>query len=131
MKAAVLLRPGRLELREVPRPYPEPRDVLVRITAVGLCGTDLHIFAGHANYNHDARGLPIPLSEEPQILGHEIVGVVEEPGTSVADLRPGDSVVLDQGRNCVSEARAAVCEYCASGDSHQCEFYREDRKSVV
>jgi threonine dehydrogenase-like Zn-dependent dehydrogenase len=125
MRAAVLLRPGRIEVRDVPRPHPEAHEVLVRVTAVGLCGTDQHIFAGHANYNHDARGLPIPLTEAPQILGHEIAGVVEELGTSVADLRPGDRVVLDQGRNCVSEARSAVCEYCASGDSHQCEFYRE------
>src|SRR5207253_9343120 len=58
-------------------------------------------------------------------LGHEIAGVVEETGGAVDDLGVGDRVVVDQGRNCVSEARSPRCEYCASGDSHQCAFYRE------
>jgi threonine dehydrogenase-like Zn-dependent dehydrogenase len=125
MKAAVLVQPGQIELRDVPCPAPGPREVLVRVTGVGLCGTDLHIFAGHANYNRDRRGRAIPLPTEPQILGHEIAGVVEEAGSDVADLRADDPVVVDQGRNCVSEARSSRCEYCASGDSHQCAFYRE------
>jgi L-iditol 2-dehydrogenase len=125
MIAAVLEAPGRIEVREVAREGPGPRDVLVRVTAVGLCGTDFHIAAGHANYSRDARGRPIPLAVAPQILGHEIAGVVEAAGTDVRDLAPGDRVVVDQGRSCVSEARSPLCEYCASGDSHQCEFYRE------
>jgi L-iditol 2-dehydrogenase len=125
MRAAVLVDVGRIEVRDVPCPPPEPREVLVRVTAVGLCGTDLHIFAGHANYNRDARGRLIPLAEQPQILGHEIAGVVEAVGAAARDLEPGDRVVIDQGRNCVSEARSPRCEYCASGDSHQCEAYRE------
>jgi L-iditol 2-dehydrogenase len=125
VKAAVLVDVGQIVVRDVPCPDPRPRDVLVRVTAVGLCGTDLHIFAGHANYNRDAQGRPIELSEQPQILGHEIAGVVEAAGATVDDLRPGDRVVVDQGRNCVSEARSPLCEYCASGDSHQCAFYRE------
>jgi threonine dehydrogenase-like Zn-dependent dehydrogenase len=43
----------------------------------------------------------------------------------VEDLRPGTRGVVDQGRTCVGERRADQCEYCATGDSHQCEFYRE------
>jgi L-iditol 2-dehydrogenase len=125
VKAAVLVDIGRIEVRDVPRQDPGPRDVLVRVTAVGLCGTDFHIFAGHANYNRDDRGRPIPLARQPQILGHEIAGVVEAAGASVRDLRPGERVVVDQGRNCVSAARSPLCEYCASGDSHQCERYAE------
>jgi threonine dehydrogenase-like Zn-dependent dehydrogenase len=125
VRAAVLVDIGRIELRDVPREDPGPRDVLVRVTAVGLCGTDFHIFAGHANYNRDERGRSIPLARQPQILGHEIAGVVEAAGASVRDLRPGERVVVDQGRNCVSEARSPLCEYCATGDSHQCEHYRE------
>ena len=125
MKAAVLVDVGRIEVRDVATPRPRPHEVLVRVAAVGLCGTDLHIFAGHGNYNRDERGDPIPLAREPQILGHEIAGVVEETGTSVRDLGPGDRVVVDQGRSCVSEGRSPACEYCASGDSHQCELYRE------
>ena len=125
MRAVVLSGVNRLEVRDVPSPAPLPHEVRVRVAAVGLCGTDLHIVAGHANYNRDASGRLISLSEEPQILGHEIAGVVEDVGRDVTDLRPGDRVVIDQGRNCVSEHRSPLCEYCATGDSHQCEQYRE------
>jgi len=99
--------------------------VRVRVAAVGLCGTDLHIFGGEANYNMDERGQPISLRQLPQILGHEIAGEVVELGAGVRDVRVGDLVALDQGVNCVSRGRAPLCEYCASGDSHQCELYAE------
>ena len=125
MKASVLCDVRRLEVRDVPRPAISPYEVLVKTTAVGLCGTDVHIFAGHANYNTNEYDQPIPLTVQPQILGHEISGVVEEVGSAIEDLRGGDRVVIDQGLNCVSRRREALCEYCATGNSHQCEFYRE------
>jgi L-iditol 2-dehydrogenase len=125
MRAVALTGVNRLEVRDVSSPPPAPHEVRLRVAAVGVCGTDLHIVAGHANYNRDAAGRVIPFSEEPQILGHEIAGVVDEVGRGVADLRAGDRVVVDQGRNCVSEHRAPLCEYCETGDSHQCEQYRE------
>jgi L-iditol 2-dehydrogenase len=125
MRAAVLVDVGRLEVRHVPRVTPGPHEVTVRVQAVGICGTDLHIVSGHANYNVDEHGRPRPLREHPQILGHEIAGVVSEVGVDVRDLQPGDRVVVDQGRSCVSEHRLTWCEYCRTGDSHQCEHYRE------
>ncbi len=125
MKACVLLDVGRIEVREVAAPRVSPRDVLLRVSAVGICGTDTHIFAGHANYNTDSSGKKIPLTVEPQILGHEICGIVEQVGSEVQDLKPGDRVVVDQGLNCMSTHRQPLCEYCQSGDSHQCAFYRE------
>ena len=125
MRASVLFDVGQLELRDVPFPQVAPADVLVRVTAVGLCGTDFHIFAGHSNYNTDERGALIPLNKQPQILGHEIVGVVEQAGAAATGLSPGDRVVLDQGLNCQSAGRSPLCEYCETGDSHQCAFYRE------
>ena len=125
MKASVLCDVQRLEVRDVPRPVISPYEVLVRTTAVGLCGTDKHIFGGHANYNTNEVGQQIPLAVQPQILGHEIAGVVEEAGSAITDLRPGDRVVIDQGLNCVSRRREMLCEYCRTGNSHQCEFYRE------
>ena len=125
MRASVLCDVRRLEVRDVPLPVVGPRDVLVRTTAVGLCGTDLHIFSGEGNYNVDDRGVPIPLTVQPQILGHEIAGTIEELGAEVRDLAVGDRVVLDQGISCVGAARTPLCEYCATGHSHQCEFYRE------
>ncbi len=125
MRAVVLSAPGRLEVRSVPAPELSAHEVRVRVQAVGVCGTDLHIVAGHANYSFDERGRPIPFEVHPQILGHEITGVIEEIGRDVQAVQVGDRVVVDQGRTCVSEGREQLCEYCASGDSHQCEFYRE------
>jgi len=125
MRASVLCDVGRLEVRDIPRPVISAHEVLVRVGAVGICGTDAHIFAGHANYNTNERGLPIPLALQPQILGHEISGTIEEVGQAVTDLKAGDRVVVDQGLNCVSRRRDILCDYCRTGDSHQCEFYRE------
>ena len=125
MKACVLCDVGRIEVREVPQPRMGACDVLLRIAAVGICGTDAHIFSGHANYNTDSTGKNIPLSAQPQILGHEISGQVAEVGGEVRDLAVDDRVVMDQGLNCVSTNREPRCEYCLSGDSHQCAFYTE------
>jgi L-iditol 2-dehydrogenase len=125
MRACVLHDVRRLEVRDVPIPRPRPNDVLLRVAAVGLCGTDLHIYGGEANYNTDERGQPIPLSCQPQILGHEIAGEVVELGAAVRDLRLGDRVAVDQGLNCRSRDRTTLCEYCATGDSHQCDTYAE------
>jgi L-iditol 2-dehydrogenase len=125
MKASVLCDVHRLEVRDIPRPAISPYEVLIRVAAVGLCGTDAHIFAGHANYNTNEYGQPIPLALQPQILGHEITGVVEQVGAAVSDLREGDRVVIDQGLNCISRRHEVLCEYCRTDNSHQCEFYRE------
>lgn len=125
MRAAVLVDVGQIELRDVPIVPPAAHEVLVKVEAVGLCGTDLHIVAGHANYNRDALGRPRPLAAHPQILGHEIAGVVAEAGSSARGLSPGTRVVVDQGRTCISELRRPLCEYCYTGDSHQCEHYAE------
>ena len=125
MKASVLCDVGRLEVRDIPRPAISAYEVLIRVSAVGLCGTDVHIFAGHANYNTNEYGQPIPLALQPQILGHEITGIVEQAGSAVDDLREGDRVVIDQGLNCVSRRHEVLCDYCRTANSHQCEFYRE------
>ncbi len=125
MKACVLCDVGRIEVRDVAQPRVGAGDVLLRISAVGICGTDAHIFSGHANYNTDAAGKNVPLSVQPQILGHEISGEIFEVGGEVRDLAVGDRVVIDQGLNCVSARREPPCEYCWSGDSHQCAFYTE------
>jgi len=125
MRAAALVAPRRIELIDVPRPALGPHDVRLAPAAVGVCGTDLHIWSGESNFHLDERGAPIPLARAPQVLGHEITGTVLEVGAAVRDLAAGERVVVDQGRNCKSERREPACEYCASGHSHQCEFYTE------
>lgn len=125
MRASVLVDVGRMEVRDIPEPEVRPHDVLVAPQAVGLCGTDFHIHGGEMNFNCDERGAPIPLAETPQVLGHEIAGTVLEVGPEVRDLAAGDRVVLDQGINCTSARREVACEYCATGDSHQCAHYVE------
>lgn len=125
MKAAVLEDVCKMAVRQVPDPEIAPHEILLQVRAVGVCGTDLHLFQGHGNYNTDSTGRTIPLREHPQILGHEFSGEVLEVGREVSDLRPGDRVLCDQGRNCHSQKRRPLCSYCASGDSHQCAFYQE------
>jgi L-iditol 2-dehydrogenase len=84
---------------------------LLKVGGVGLCGTDFHIFEGHANYHTDAQGRPIPLSEQAQIMGHEFCGTVVELGSAVSDLKVGDRVVVDQGLNCSAATVEELCEY--------------------
>src|SRR5207253_799795 len=80
MRAAVLEGVEKMVVRKVVDPAPLPNEVLLRVKAVGVCGTDLHLFRGHGNYHLDSRGRPIPLEEQPQILGHEFSVEVVEAG---------------------------------------------------
>lgn len=125
MKAAVLQDVEKLAVQQVPDPVLAPNEVMLRVKAVGVCGTDLHIYRGHGNYNLDAQGRHIPLTEQPQILGHEFSGEIVEVGKEAAGLNVGDRVLCDQGINCVSRGRQPLCPYCATGNSHQCETYGE------
>jgi L-iditol 2-dehydrogenase len=125
MKAAVLQDVEKLAVQQVPDPVLAPNEVMIRVKAVGVCGTDLHIYRGHGNYNLDAQGRHIPLSEQPQILGHEFSGEIVEMGRAAAGLNVGDRVLCDQGINCFSRGRQPLCPYCATGNSHQCESYGE------
>jgi L-iditol 2-dehydrogenase len=115
----------RLVLKTVANPTLQQDSVLLRVAAVGICGTDFHIYSGHSNYHLDIDGRPIPLAESPQILGHEFAAVVEAIGDRVTRCEPGDLVVVDQVLSCVSQGRTDPCEYCQTGDSHQCEFAQE------
>jgi threonine dehydrogenase-like Zn-dependent dehydrogenase len=78
MKALVYLGPNSLELRDVPEPIPEPGEVLVRVEAVGICGSDMHAYHGH-----DSRRPP------PLILGHEAAGHI------VTGHRAGERVTIN------------------------------------
>lgn len=125
MKALLLEDASKFVLKELREPVCSRQDVLLQVGAVGVCGTDFHIYSGHANYNFDANGKPIPLQIQPQILGHEFCGTVVEVGRAVDDIKVGDRVAVDQGLNCFSQSITPPCEYCETGYSHQCANYKE------
>src|SRR5437868_9339807 len=106
MRAMVLVEPRRrLELRELPDPRPQAGQVLLRVRAGGVCGTDVHIADGE---------LPDP--KLPLVPGHEIVGIVEEgAGRFARGTRVG---VPWLGWTC------GVCDYCRSGQENLCERAR-------
>lgn len=125
MRAAILVDVGRVEVADVPARSPGDRDVLVKVESCGVCGSDHHIFTGEGNWNLNEHGRQIPLTDQGQILGHEITGTIVEKGAGVDDLAEGDRVILDQGINCMSAGRESLCEYCSRGSSHLCAQYAE------
>jgi S-(hydroxymethyl)glutathione dehydrogenase/alcohol dehydrogenase len=105
MRAAVLYEVGKpLVVEEVDLDPPQPREVLVRIAATGVCHSDLHYIKGD---------LLMPL---PAVLGHEAAGIVEAVGRDVTSVRPGDHVILLFAPAC------GRCRYCDSGRPHLCEM---------
>jgi L-iditol 2-dehydrogenase len=110
MKTLQLLRPRLLEIAEIPEPgEPGPDDVLVRIQAVGICGSDLHYYRGEPTGAH---------LDFPFVMGHECAGVVRAVGERVDHLRPGDRVALDPNVAC------GHCETCLEGHPHVCPNVR-------
>jgi len=103
LKAAVLYKPGDIQVQEVEIPEPGAGEVLIRIQACGVCGTDHSLFVG---------GFP---ATYPVIIGHEFSGVIAAVGTGVKTLQPSDRVTVDPNRAC------RRCEYCRMGSEHLCE----------
>jgi len=102
VKAVVCAAPGRLELVERPLPDPAPGLVAVDIGAIGVCGTDFHIFEG----TH-------PYLDYPRVMGHELSGVVVG-GAESAALGPGTAVVINPYLSC------GVCVACRKGKRNCC-----------
>ncbi|MGH9613994.1 MAG: zinc-dependent alcohol dehydrogenase [Bryobacteraceae bacterium] len=125
MEALILKNARHLIVGEIPSPRLADHEVLLRIDAAGTCGTDFHIYEGLSNYNLDKNRRPISLEAQPQILGHEFSGTIKALGPAATRWKIGRRVVVDQVRTCMSEYRSPVCEFCESGDSHQCEHGAE------
>ncbi|MGF6545513.1 threonine dehydrogenase-like Zn-dependent dehydrogenase [Paraburkholderia youngii] len=105
MKAVVFHGIGDIRLDNVPDPQlQQPSDALVRLTSSAICGTDLHM----------ARGT-LGEMEPGTILGHEGLGIVEEVGRSVRNLRQGDRVLIPSTISC------GFCSYCRAGYTAQCD----------
>lgn len=112
MRASVLVQPGRVEVQEVPPPALEDDQVLVKISAVGVCGSDTHFF--HEGHIGDM------VVREPLILGHESAGTIVAVGAKVSPDRLGERVSIEPQKPC------RVCEYCRSGQYNLCpqiEFF--------
>jgi alcohol dehydrogenase len=104
MKALVYHGPGAKAWEDVPRPeISADTDAVVRVDAVTICGTDLHILKGD-----------VPEVTDGRILGHEAVGTVESVGSAVRNLKPGDRVLV----SCITAC--AACRFCREGRYGQC-----------
>ena len=104
MRALVYHGPGRKAWEEVPKPgITADTDAIVRVNAVTICGTDLHILKGD-----------VPAVTDGRILGHEAVGTVETVGSGVKSVQAGDRVLV----SCISAC--GTCRFCREGHAGQC-----------
>ncbi|MFE0027217.1 zinc-dependent alcohol dehydrogenase family protein [Amycolatopsis sp. NPDC059021] len=104
MRAAIVDRPGEIRVGEVPDPKPAERQVVIKVGACGICGTDLHIADGH-----------FPPTPYPIVPGHEFAGEIVELGADVpGEWRIGDRVAVDPSLFC------GYCTPCRSGHGNLC-----------
>jgi len=109
MKALLLSEYRKLEIADLPAPAAGPKQVLVRVAACGICGSDVHGYDGSS-------GRRIP----PIVMGHEAAGTVAAVGAGVTGFLPGDRVSFDSTVSC------GQCRYCQRGQINLC-----DRRQVL
>jgi len=109
MKALLLSSYRHLELADLPTPQPRSDEVLIRVAACGICGSDVHGYDGSS-------GRRIP----PLVMGHEAAGTIESLGSAVRHFAPGDRVTFDSTVYC------GECSNCRRGDINLC-----DRRQVL
>jgi threonine dehydrogenase-like Zn-dependent dehydrogenase len=113
MRALVLRAPGQIEVTEVPKPAAGPGQVQVRVTACGICGSDVRYFHGENPWAKQTLGQSIP-NPPNIILGHEFVGVVEEVFEAEHRGMVGQRVAVNTFITC------GECEYCRAGRENLC-----------
>jgi L-iditol 2-dehydrogenase len=104
MKALLLSEYKKLDVVDVPQPEPAPNEVLIRVHACGICGSDIHGYDG-------STGRRIP----PIIMGHEASGIVAGVGSAVRNIKEGERVTFDSMISC------AACDYCRRGAANLCD----------
>jgi 2-desacetyl-2-hydroxyethyl bacteriochlorophyllide A dehydrogenase len=102
MKAAKIIQPNVLEIVDIPIPGLGASEILIKVMASGICGTDIHIFRGEY------------LGDYPVIPGHEFSGLVEAVGTSVTRFKPGDRVAVEPNIACDN------CDNCLNNRHNFC-----------
>lgn len=105
MKSAVFYGKHDLRVENSPMPKVGPEDILIKVKACGICGTDVHIYEGDKGA---AEVTP------PTILGHEFSGVIAEVGSNVTKYKVGDRVCIDPNCYC------GKCDFCRNGIAHYC-----------
>jgi L-idonate 5-dehydrogenase len=106
MHALVIHAPLDLRIEDVPTPEPDADQLLIRVRAGGICGSDLHYF------NHG--GFGTVRIKEPMVLGHEVSGVVARTGSAVTDMPVGTRISISPSRPC------GLCQYCQQGLQNHC-----------
>lgn len=106
MKAAVFYGKNDLRIEETDIPKAKADEVVIKVMACGICGTDIHIYEG------DEGAAATPAGT---VLGHEFAGVITEVGKNVKEIKIGDRVCVDPNKLCGS------CYYCKSAIGHFCE----------
>jgi L-iditol 2-dehydrogenase len=109
MKALLLSEYRHLAIADLPTPEPGPTEVLIRVAACGICGSDVHGYDGSS-------GRRIP----PIVMGHEAAGIVEKIGHGVTAFKNGDRVTFDSTISC------GECDRCRRGEMNLC-----DRRQVL
>lgn len=109
-QCSVLLEPGRIEVHDADVPAPEPGQVLIKVSAVGICGSDVHYYEDGKIGDHVLRA--------PLVLGHEASGVIVEIGDEVSDRTLGQRVALEPQRTC------GRCRECLTGRYNLCSQVR-------
>jgi L-iditol 2-dehydrogenase len=104
MIQAVMIKPGMIEFREVPKPRPKDDEILIGVKRIGICGSDIHVFHGFH-----------PYTKYPVVQGHEVSGIVAEVGQNVNTLRMGDRVTFAPQVTC------GHCYSCTHGSYHICD----------
>jgi L-iditol 2-dehydrogenase len=103
MRALLLTEYNHLEVKDVPAPIPDADEILIQVSACGICGSDVHGYDG-------STGRRIP----PIVMGHEAAGTVVAVGSEVDNFKQGDRVTFDSTVYC------ARCEYCLKGEVNLC-----------
>lgn len=104
MKAIKVITPGKLEICEEPMPeILNSKDVLIKVKAAGICGSDVHIYHGTS-----------PVATYPRVIGHEIAGEVVKIGSACENFKIGDHVVIDPVISC------GDCYPCSKGRGNVC-----------
>lgn len=104
MKQAMMIEPGKIVIQEVEKPPLKDDEVMIRVSRIGVCGSDIHVFHGQH-----------PFTSYPVIQGHEVSGAIAQVGSQVKDLTVGDAVIF------MPQVTCGACYPCLHGNYHICD----------